>query len=94
LSALGFDLRELALEEPVESGRIVLLDAGTEPKLAVIAVKSLRSAYPEAKYIACLLGIDAETLNQLIEAGAYDVVRGPVSSDVLSRKLGRLARKS
>jgi DNA-binding NarL/FixJ family response regulator len=93
LASLGFEPCEPPPEESSKPGTIVLLDAGTQASLAVDYLKTWGAGGPRPKFIVCLLGLSTEIVNRLIEAGADDVVRGPVTSDVLSRKLIRLARR-
>ncbi|HMA91035.1 MAG TPA: serine/threonine-protein kinase [Polyangiaceae bacterium] len=93
LGALGFEVHDASIEGPLDVSRIALIDAGGEPQSTILAMRRLRASFPTTKFVVCQLNLTTSAVNELIEAGADDVVRAPTSSDILARKIERLARR-
>ena len=69
----------------------IVLDAGDDFERARSSLKALRDAGP---VVVCLDGLNTERMNALIEAGAADVARYPISPGPLAKKIRRLVKKS
>ncbi len=93
LAAQGFQLMPAPPLPSSEAPEVVVLDCGEVTQATLDVIRQLRCSWPNTKVIACCSRVNAEQLNQLIEAGADDVARHPVTADVLGRKLSRLVRR-
>ena len=74
-------------------GPVVVVDAGQHLDQALVALKTLKQRDPEVAVVICLEGLTSQRMNKLIEAGAADVLRYPVASDKLAKKIRRAARR-
>lgn len=68
---------------------IVVLDAGSDVDSAA---KAVRDAGPRS-VIVCMDRPGADGMNQLIEAGAAEVLHYPVSPDTLGKRIRRVAKR-
>jgi serine/threonine-protein kinase len=72
---------------------VVVLDAGPRHELALRALAELRRLAPKCHALVCAAQLDTERMNELVGAGAADVLRYPVTPDALARKLDRVLRR-
>ncbi len=86
----GLTMHGITLEPATATSEIVVVDAGDELEAAKAALRALA---PGQRALVCLSHLDVERMNQLIAAGAADVIGAPVAVDGLAKKLGRLLRK-
>jgi serine/threonine-protein kinase len=94
LRSQGFAIHSSGSLASVGDCPILLLDAGIDVAAAVAATRMTRERYPNKRLVVCLTGLTTATIGQLIEVGADDVARGPVTSEALGRKLARLIRRA
>jgi serine/threonine-protein kinase len=71
---------------------VLLLDGGGDASAAANALRALGRAHPELRAVVAADGLRAAALTELIEAGAADVARYPLTADRLGPKLARLVR--
>jgi serine/threonine-protein kinase len=72
---------------------VVVIDAGGDIAAGCAALGEIAKAAPGARAVVCVVGLNAEGMSALAGAGAADVARGPVTADVLGRKIGRVLRR-
>lgn len=96
----GLEVQDLHLVEVPDAAAlaasnlpVVVVDAGPDVEGACAALVALAAAAPGARAIVCASGLDQERINALVAAGAADVVRYPLTPDVLARKLLRVLRR-
>jgi serine/threonine-protein kinase len=95
LAALGLLVKPTAHVDDVslDDVDIVVVDAWQSIDTALEALATLARFAPGVGAIVCLDGLTTERMNRLIEAGAADVLRYPISSDKLAKKIQRAARR-
>jgi serine/threonine-protein kinase len=95
LDAQGIHLLEVSdLPSLAQSGLgVVVIDAGPDVDAARAAVAELGQAAPGIRALVCAAGLGTDRMNALVAAGAADVVRYPVTPDVLARKIARVVRR-
>jgi serine/threonine-protein kinase len=94
LGSQGFAVQSNPTVDQWNECELVLLDCGTDVAAAVEETRLARERHPNKRIVVCLMGLTTATIGRLIEAGADDVARGPVSSETLGRKLSRLLRRA
>jgi serine/threonine-protein kinase len=72
---------------------VVVVDAGPDVGGACAVLAEIARAAPRARAVVCAAELDQGRINALVAAGAADVVRYPVTPDVLARKLARVLRR-
>ncbi len=72
---------------------VVIVDAGSRIDEATFAVAALRKADASCRVVVCAAGLTTDRMNMLVAAGAADVLRYPVTTDNLARKLERVIRR-
>jgi len=72
---------------------VVIVDAGSNLMGASARLGELAKEAPGTRAVVCAAGLSADRISDLVAAGAADVVRYPVSADVLGRKLERVLRR-
>ena len=82
-----------AAEVASRSLGIVVVDAGSHLDQATALVTTLRKADPRCRVVVCAADLTTERMNALVAAGAADVLRYPVATDNLARKLDRVIRR-
>jgi len=99
LEAQGLEIREAAADPAALAALaaagcgVVMIDAGADVEAARALLGTLAAAAPRLRAVVCAAGIGADRLSALVAAGAADVVRAPVTADVLGRKLWRVIRR-
>jgi serine/threonine-protein kinase len=92
LAAQGISAADTTLDAPVEAPLLVL-DAGANLSGAVAYLERTLAAPGAPRVVVCGAGVSAEQMNQLIAAGASDVVMYPVNADVLAKKIERTLKR-
>ncbi len=80
-------------EAIARSDDAVVVDAGTDIDVARQTVRDLGGVDAAAAIIVCLGDMSTADMNVLIEAGAADVVRYPVTAATLTKRIRRATRK-
>lgn len=83
----------LTSEGPEAQRPVILVDAGTLLSRALEYLERAGTARPNARVVVCVDGLDTEKMNQLVAAGAADVLRYPVNAGMLAKKLDRILRR-
>jgi serine/threonine-protein kinase len=93
LAAYDVDLRAMTDARAVPpAAAAVVVDAGDRLDGALAALEAVRAAAPGTPVLVCAAGLDTDGVNALVAAGAADVLRYPVATDKLARKLSRVIR--
>ncbi len=95
LAAHGIDVVTIegAADADARGVRAVLIDAGERVDAAVAALAALRGGGDGRAVLVCAAGLTTDRMNALVAAGAADVLRYPVASDKVARKLERLLKR-
>jgi serine/threonine-protein kinase len=72
---------------------VLVLDAGSQLAAARAMLGALKKTAPGCRVVVCAAGLDTDRMNELVGAGAADVVRYPVTPDTLARKVDRVLRR-
>jgi serine/threonine-protein kinase len=72
---------------------VVVLDAGHRHDEARALLAELARLAPRCHALVCAAQLDTDRMNELVGAGASDVLRYPVTPDALARKLERVLRR-
>jgi len=92
-TALAVQGLHLVSDEPDTQRPVILIDAGSLLSRALEYLESAKKSRPNARVVVCVDELDTEKMNQLIAAGAADVLRYPVNAGMLARKLDRIFRR-
>jgi serine/threonine protein kinase len=84
---------QTAADAAAEGLAAVTIDAADDLDGARRALADLKKAAPACRVVVCAAGLTTERMNALVAAGAADVVRYPVTPDVLGKKLARVLRR-
>jgi serine/threonine-protein kinase len=85
LAAQGIE----ADRKSAKDGDVVVLDAAEDLDGALATLRTCS----ETPAIVCVARLGSDEMNQLIEAGAADVVRYPISIDTLVKRIRRVSRR-
>jgi eukaryotic-like serine/threonine-protein kinase len=72
---------------------VVVLDAGARHDEARGVLRALTAQSPPCRAIVCAADLTTERMNELVAAGAADVLRYPVTADTLGKKVERVLRR-
>ncbi|PIE06126.1 MAG: serine/threonine protein kinase [Sorangium cellulosum] len=72
-----------------DESNAVVLDVDDNVDDAVEMLREILADEPHLAVVVCIARLGTERMNRLIEAGATDVLRYPISSDKLARKIRR-----
>jgi eukaryotic-like serine/threonine-protein kinase len=87
-----FSVRDLS-EIQKRGLAVLVVDAGRRVDDARALLSDLSQKAPMCRAIVCAAQLDTERMNDLVGAGAADVVRYPVTPDALSRKIDRVLKR-
>ena len=82
-----------AADASARSLGVVIVDAGSLVDEATATLAELRRADARCRVVVCATDLTTERMNALVAAGAADVLRYPVATDTLARKLDRVIRR-
>jgi serine/threonine protein kinase len=80
-------------EAAAQSLAVVVLDAGARHDVARAVLRQLAAAAPKCRAIVCAAELTTDRMNELVAAGAADVLRYPVTADTLGKKVERVLRR-
>jgi eukaryotic-like serine/threonine-protein kinase len=86
----ALDSPEAAGHEPLDA---LVIDAGGEAARATALLGKLAASPLGKRVLVCLRSPDMPTINQMIAAGAADVLPYPVTPEGLARRLQRMLRR-
>jgi len=90
LAAQGIAVLSMAdTLEGTQRGEVLVVDAADDLDGAIRAVRSRG----ETPTIVSVARLESDVLNRLIEAGASDVLRYPLSPDTLAKRIRRVGKR-
>lgn len=72
---------------------VLVIDAAGRIEDARALLLELKKRAPICRALVCAADLDTDRMNELVGAGAADVVRYPVTPDTLARKIDRVLRR-
>ena len=79
-----------SVEPEAPRGEVTILDAADDIAAAVSAIRSLEGS----PVVVCVQHTGSASMNQLIEAGASEVLRYPIATDKLAKRIRRASKRS
>jgi len=79
-----------SVESEAPRGEVTILDAADDIAAAVSAIRSLEGS----PVVVCVQHTGGASMNQLIEAGASEVLRYPIATDKLAKRIRRASKRS